>query len=301
MVNFVGAAPPHRVARAPDAAGRRGGLRRVQRRARLGAGDRDAAAGRQQRWVRRGPGVVRGQPRRRSPPATCRRRSSSTRGWPGGRPSLLDVGHPAQRLEPRPHRHRDDAGLRGARRQGAHRRVHRPVEAPLHARGAGLAARVPQQPRARRTSPASRSTPTPASSARWSPARSTDSGADGRSRTPSTTASRPSRSTGPTASTPSPSTCRSSCAQVFDEIDGDPAVRAVVVTGAGRGFCAGADLGGGEATFDTDNAPAEAGMERERRRSPPRRGRPRHACGSSGSPSRSSPPSTARRSAWAPP
>ena len=51
--------------------------------------------------------------------------------------------------------------------------------------------------------------------------------------------------------------------QVFDEIDGDPAVRAVVVTGAGRGFCAGADLGGGEATFDTDNAPAEAGMERE--------------------------------------
>jgi enoyl-CoA hydratase/carnithine racemase len=51
--------------------------------------------------------------------------------------------------------------------------------------------------------------------------------------------------------------------QVFDEIDDDPAVRAVVVTGAGRGFCAGADLGGGEATFDTDNAPAEAGMERE--------------------------------------
>jgi enoyl-CoA hydratase/carnithine racemase len=51
--------------------------------------------------------------------------------------------------------------------------------------------------------------------------------------------------------------------QVFDEIDGDAAVRAVVVTGAGRGFCAGADLGGGEATFDTDNAPAEAGMERE--------------------------------------
>lgn len=36
----------------------------------------------------------------------------------------------------------------------------------------------------------------------------------------------------------------------FDRADNDPAVRAVVVTGAGRGFCAGADLAGGSDTFD---------------------------------------------------
>ena len=53
----------------------------------------------------------------------------------------------------------------------------------------------------------------------------------------------------------------------FDRANKDDGIRAIVVTGAGRAFCAGADLSAGAATFDFMHAPTV----RIARRDPARR------------------------------
>ncbi|TFH19063.1 MAG: enoyl-CoA hydratase, partial [Myxococcales bacterium] len=51
---------------------------------------------------------------------------------------------------------------------------------------------------------------------------------------------------------------------IFAEIDRDDDVRVAVVTGAGRAFCAGADLTAGGETFDSRKAGHEVGVSGHR-------------------------------------
>jgi len=56
---------------------------------------------------------------------------------------------------------------------------------------------------------------------------------------------------------------------LLDEAEDDPTVRAIVVTGAGRGFCAGADLGDLELGAFTEHAAEAALLDRPRPRTYP--------------------------------
>ena len=59
-----------------------------------------------------------------------------------------------------------------------------------------------------------------------------------------------------------PTMCRELIA-ALDRADADDEVRVVVVTGAGRGFCAGADLAAGGETFDYRNRPSDTAVPRD--------------------------------------
>ncbi len=50
----------------------------------------------------------------------------------------------------------------------------------------------------------------------------------------------------------------------LDRADADDEVRVIIVTGAGRGFCAGADLSGGPGTFDNRESDSEVGLDQHR-------------------------------------
>ncbi|MDA0978125.1 MAG: crotonase/enoyl-CoA hydratase family protein [Proteobacteria bacterium] len=49
----------------------------------------------------------------------------------------------------------------------------------------------------------------------------------------------------------------------LDKADADDNVKAIIVTGAGRGFCAGADLSGGSGTFDQEQGTRQTGLRRD--------------------------------------